>query len=63
MFIGDGDSFTQYFGQYRAPLVVYWESGLIAMQIPNGAADSYVKSWAKEMADYGHPIVFAHSTR
>ena len=41
------------------PLTVCWELGLTAMQIENGAADSYLKSWAKEMAAYGHPIIFA----
>ena len=59
VFIGDGDSFTQDFRQYDVPLTVCWESGLTAMQIENGAADSYLKSWAKEMAAYGHPIIFA----
>jgi len=58
IFIGDGDSFTQDFRQYDFPLTVCWESGLTAMQIENGAADSYLKSWAKEMAAYGHPIIF-----
>jgi beta-mannanase len=29
------------------------------MQIENGATDSYLKSRAKEMAAYGHPIIFA----
>jgi len=59
VFVGDGDSFTQDFRQYDVPLTVCWESGLTAMQIENGAADSYLKSWAKEMAAYGHPIIFA----
>jgi hypothetical protein len=61
--IDDKDSFTQDFGQYDLRLTVCSESGLTAMQIENGAADSYLKSWAKEMAAYGHPIIFAHSTR
>jgi hypothetical protein len=29
------------------------------MQIENGAADSYLKSRAKEMPAYDHPIIFA----
>ena len=29
------------------------------MQIQNGATDSYLKSWAKEMAADDHPIIFA----
>ena len=59
VFIGDADSFTQDFGQYDVPLTICWELGLTAMQIENGAADSYLKSWVKEMAAYGHPIIFA----
>lgn len=59
VFIGDGDSFTQDFGQYRVPLVVYWESSLTASQIQNGTADSYLKQWAAEMKAYGQPIIFA----
>jgi hypothetical protein len=41
------------------PLTVCWELGLTAMQIENGAADSYLKSRAKEMPAYDHPIIFA----
>jgi hypothetical protein len=59
VFIGDGDYFTQDFGQYDVPLTVCWELGLTAMQIENGAADSYLKSRAKEMPASGHPIIFA----
>ena len=58
VFIGDGDSFTQDFGRYHVPLVVYWESSLTALQISNGATDSYVKKWASEMGAYGQPIIF-----
>jgi hypothetical protein len=59
IFIGDGDSFTQDFGRYDVPLTVCWELGLTAMQIENNAADSYLKSRAKEMPAYDHPIIFA----
>ena len=55
VFIGDGDDFTQDFGQYKVPLVVYWESSMNATQA--GQA-SFLKTWASEMKSYPNQIIF-----
>ncbi len=57
-FIGDGDSFTADTQGFTKPLVVYWESNMTAQQIAGGEADSFLKNWAAQMAQYKQPIIF-----
>src|SRR5580693_1220932 len=60
-FFGDGDDFTQDLASQKVtgPIFAYWESGYTATQIENGAADSFLKTWASEMKAYKQPVIFA----
>ena len=60
-FFGDGDDFTEDLASQKVtgPVFAYWESSYTATQIENGAADSFLTTWANEMKAYPYPVIFA----